>query len=242
MAMRSGLWPGQTAPTIALRRDRRIYFLCKRLLDLAVAASMLVVLAPLLLFVALLVKLDSPGPVIFVQPRIGGRRRKNAQDEEWLIGSFPCYKFRTMYRNCDHSQHEAYMTAFIEGQLPAMACDKAEFKPTDDPRVTRVGRWLRKTSVDELPQLFNVLRGDMSLVGPRPPIEYEVRKYEAWHCNRLAGLPGITGLWQIRGRSQVSFDEMVRLDCQYLQTQSLWLDIQILFLTIPAVLSGRGAR
>jgi lipopolysaccharide/colanic/teichoic acid biosynthesis glycosyltransferase len=113
------------------------------------------------------------------------------------------------------------MATFIQGQLPAAAGDRPEFKSVDDPRVTRVGRWRRKTSLDELPQLFNVLRGDISLVGPRPPLEYEVRQYSDWHCNRLAGLPGITGLWQIRGRSQVSFDEMVRLDCQYLRNQPL---------------------
>jgi lipopolysaccharide/colanic/teichoic acid biosynthesis glycosyltransferase len=242
MATRSGLWSEKYVPTFALQRDRRLYFLCKRLLDLAVAVSMLVVLGPLLLCVALLVKIDSPGPAILAQPRLGGRRRKTAHGEEWLIDTFTCFKFRTIRCNCAHSQHEAYMTAFIEGHLPEAACDRPEFKSADDPRVTRVGRWLRKTSIDELPQLWNVLRGHMSMAGPRPSIEYEVRKYEDWHCNRLAGLPGITGLWQIRGRSQVSFDEMVRLDCQYLQNQSLWLDIQILLLTIPAVLSGRGAR
>jgi lipopolysaccharide/colanic/teichoic acid biosynthesis glycosyltransferase len=224
-----------------LRRRRDAYFVYKRVLDLLISGIAVLVLAPLLLLIAILIKLDSCGPVIFAQKRVGAKRVCDGEDESWYLTSFTCYKFRTMRHNCDPTIHEAFMRAFIEGRVDGSGMEKPAFKTDCDPRVTRLGRLLRKSSLDELPQLFNVLLGQMSLVGPRPPIEYEVRRYTAEHRQRLAAVPGITGLWQVKGRSRVSFDETVRMDVEYIQHQSLWLDLKILILTIPAVLFGRGA-
>ena len=147
-----------------------------------------------------------------------------------------------MVRDADPSPHHAYIKAFIEGRIEASDEAGAKFKLTGDPRVTQVGRLLRRTSLDELPQLLNVLKGEMSLVGPRPVPIYEAADYQAWHYERLMALPGITGLWQVQGRCQVSFEEMIRMDIEYARHQSLWLDLKILFLTLPAVISGRGAE
>jgi lipopolysaccharide/colanic/teichoic acid biosynthesis glycosyltransferase len=159
----------------------------------------------------------------------------------WEIREFPCYKFRSMVQHADPSAHQQFVKAFAEGRVEPSQAGHTRFKLTDDPRVTRVGRVLRKTSLDELPQLVNVLKGDMSLVGPRPVPAYEVAEYRAWHRERLAALPGITGLWQVNGRCQVSFDDMIDMDIEYVRNRSLRLDVKILLLTIPAVLSGRGA-
>jgi lipopolysaccharide/colanic/teichoic acid biosynthesis glycosyltransferase len=147
-----------------------------------------------------------------------------------------------MVEDADSSLHEAFCKAFVEGRIESLDGDESAFKLARDPRVTRVGRLLRKTSLDELPQLVNVLKGEMSLVGPRPVPTYEVAGYQTWHCERLAALPGITGLWQIKGRGRVTFEEMIRMDIDYVRNRSLWLDIKILVFTIPAVLSGRGAE
>jgi lipopolysaccharide/colanic/teichoic acid biosynthesis glycosyltransferase len=147
-----------------------------------------------------------------------------------------------MVQDADPTAHQAFIKAFAEDRVESSGTNGAKFKMTEDPRVTRVGRMLRRTSVDELPQLMNVLRGDMSLVGPRPVPTYEVAEYRAWHRERLAALPGITGLWQVNGRSQVSFDDMIRMDIDYVRSRSLWLDVRILLLTLPAVLAGRGAQ
>jgi lipopolysaccharide/colanic/teichoic acid biosynthesis glycosyltransferase len=148
-----------------------------------------------------------------------------------------------MHTGADHKVHQDYVTAFIKASDQANASAKnGVFKLTDDRRVTKVGRLLRKTSLDELPQLWNVLRGDMSLVGPRPPLPYELEQYEPWHrCRVLEAKPGITGLWQVIGRSRTTFDEMVRLDLRYARTRSFWTDIKILLATPAAVLSGKGA-
>ncbi|MDP8923309.1 MAG: sugar transferase [Chloroflexota bacterium] len=213
----------------------------KRCLDVALTIVALILLAPLLLVIALLIKLDSAGPAVFVQERVGARRRTKDGRMVWEIRNFSVYKFRSMVHNADESVHQAYIKAWIDGQAAA-AHQGVTFKLTKDPRVTRVGRILRKTSLDELPQLFNVLKGDMSLVGPRPVPTYEVAEYQDWHRERLAALPGITGLWQVKGRCQVSFEEMIRMDIDYVRSRSLWLDVKLLFLTIPAVLSGRGAE
>jgi lipopolysaccharide/colanic/teichoic acid biosynthesis glycosyltransferase len=220
---------------------KSLYFACKRCIDAVLATSMLVLVSPLLLLTAILIKLDSKGPIIFVQERVGARRRSNGAGKIWEAQSFPCYKFRTMVQDADPSVHREFIKAFAEGRVEASDADRAKFKLTDDPRVTRVGRVLRMTSLDELPQLVNVLKGDMSLVGPRPVPTYEVAEYQAWHRERLATLPGVTGLWQINGRGHVSFDDMIRTDIEYVHSQSLGLDIKILLLTIPAVLSRRGA-
>jgi lipopolysaccharide/colanic/teichoic acid biosynthesis glycosyltransferase len=231
-----------TLTSKAISRDQVVYFACKRCIDVVLATLLLVVLSPLLLLIAILIKLDTRGPVIFAQERVGTRRRSEDGMAVWEIRTFPFYKFRSMFHNVDQSSHQAYIEAWIEGRIKPSNTAKAKFKLTNDPRVTRVGRVLRKTSLDELPQLVNVLKGDMSLVGPRPVPIYEVAKYEARHYERLAAHPGITGLWQVNGRCQVSFDEMIRMDIEYVRNQSQWLDVKILFLTIPAVLSARGAE
>jgi lipopolysaccharide/colanic/teichoic acid biosynthesis glycosyltransferase len=183
-------------------------------------------MSPFLLLIAVLIKLDSPGPVIFSQKRVGQNDR-----------IFNMYKFRTMHQNSDDEIHKIQIRSYANGTL-----DVAEgVKLKEDPRITRVGRFLRMLSLDELPQLFNVIRGEMSLVGPRPVPVYEANFYKLWQSERLSTLPGITGLWQVSGRSEVSFDEQLRMDIRYIRNQSLWLNIMILLATIPAVFSRRGA-
>jgi lipopolysaccharide/colanic/teichoic acid biosynthesis glycosyltransferase len=222
--------------------NRELYFLCKRSIDVALSVLLLVVLAPLLCLIAVAIKLDGAGPVLFVQDRVGARRRVTRSRTTWEIGRFPCLKFRSMVAGADQSVHQEYVHAFVHDQLTAAEGEGAKFKLAQDHRITQVGRLLRRTSLDELPQLLNVLRGEMSLVGPRPVPPYEAAEYTESEIERLAALPGITGLWQVKGRASVSFGEMIRLDCEYVHRQSLWLDLQILVATIPAVLSGRGAK
>jgi lipopolysaccharide/colanic/teichoic acid biosynthesis glycosyltransferase len=152
------------------------------------------------------------------------------------------HKFRSMVQDADSAMHEAYIRDFVEGRVQPNEEQGGKFKLTNDPRVTRVGRVLRRASLDELPQLFNVLKGEMSLVGPRPVPPYEVACYRPGDHKRLAALPGITGLWQVNGRCQVSFEEMIQMDLEYIRNASLWLDLEILLLTIPAVICGRGAE
>jgi len=210
--------------------DRRR--LVKRAFDLMTASVLLVVLSPLFLLIALLIRLDSPGPALYRQERIGENGRP-----------FTMLKFRSMVRDADPRVHQEYVTDLIRRNVSPQAQSGrgGHLKPQQDPRVTRVGRIIRKASLDELPQLFNVLRGEMSLVGPRPALAYEVAVYKEWHRRRLSALPGITGLWQVVARNQVSFDDMVRLDIEYIEHQSLWYDISILLRTPWAVLTGRGA-
>jgi lipopolysaccharide/colanic/teichoic acid biosynthesis glycosyltransferase len=192
------------------------------------------VLSPVLLVVAATVKLTSRGPVLFRQKRIGQHGKP-----------FTFLKFRSMYINNDASEHKEYVRKLIEGRAEQKA-DAANgntvFKLANDPRITPVGRFLRRTSLDELPQLFNVLSGEMSLVGPRPPVPYEVEVYATWHRRRLLeAKPGITGLWQVYGRSRVEFDDMVRLDLRYARACSPLLDLKILLQTPKAVFGGDGA-
>lgn len=228
---------------MAERRNKDLYFACKRLMDVVIVTFSLVPLLPLFLLIALLVKLDSRGPVFFHQERVGARRRSKNGQTVWEVHNFRIYKFRTMVKDADDSLHRAYIKEFVEGKVEASTHTSAKYKLANDPRITRAGHFLRKTSLDELPQLINVLRGEMSLVGPRPVPEYEVAEYpEAWHHGRLATLPGMTGLWQVQGRGEVPFEEMIRLDLEYVHRQSIWLDMRILFWTIPAVFSGRGAE
>lgn len=232
----------QTA-TLTGDKDSSLYYACKRVMDVILATVLLLLLLPLMVLISILIKLDTPGPIIFKQERVGSRRRPNGQGTIWEVRNFCFYKFRSMLQNADPALHEAYIQAYVEGHVESSDTSQSKFKLSDDPRVTRVGRILRETSMDELPQLIHVLRGEMSLVGPRPVPEYEVAAYrEVWHYGRLAALPGITGLWQVKGRGQVPFEEMIRLDLEYVRHQSLWLDIKILFLTIPTVLSRRGAE
>jgi lipopolysaccharide/colanic/teichoic acid biosynthesis glycosyltransferase len=205
----------------------------KRGLDVAGSLVLLVALGPLLFLLGALVKLTSRGPVFFGQERVGQRMKP-----------FTVLKFRTMYVNADPKLHRDYVTDFIKkSSSQGLTADENRiFKLTNDPRVTFAGRILRKTSLDELPQLWNVLRGDMSLVGPRPPIPYEVEQYKPWHCRRvLEAKPGITGLWQVTGRGRTTFDDMVRLDLRYARTRSLRTDLKILLATPRAVISGKGA-
>jgi exopolysaccharide biosynthesis polyprenyl glycosylphosphotransferase len=205
----------------------------KRSIDIIGSACALVLCSPLLILIAIAIRLTSKGPILFKQARLGqfGAR-------------FTFFKFRSMYVQSSSKLHQDYVRRFIAGgQEPAHPDGQSGiYKIQNDPRVTPVGRFLRKTSLDELPQFLNVLKGEMSLVGPRPPIPYEVEKYELWHRRRFLELkPGITGLWQVEGRSRTKFDEMVRLDLKYGRTWSPWLDIKILLRTPAAVLKGDGA-
>ena len=176
------------------------YHLCKRLIDLVGACGLLIILGPLMLLIALVVKLDSLGPALFIQDRVGARRRRRHGVTSWDITTFRCYKFRSMTHHADSTLHRQHIKAFVEGTLEGAETDQARFKIVHDPRITRAGHYLRQTSLDELPQLFNVIRGNMSLVGPRPVPLYEAEQYQDWHHSRLAALPGITGYWQLKGR------------------------------------------
>lgn len=216
-------------------RARRGALMMKRAVDIAGTSALLLMLSPVLLVIAALVKLTSRGPVLFRQTRIG---RSGLP--------FTFLKFRSMYANNDPKIHQEYVAKFIAGRAAEInngdGAATPVFKIKNDPRVTRVGRILRRTSLDELPQLFNVLKGDMSLVGPRPPVPYEFEKYDIWHRRRsLEARPGITGLWQVSGRSRMTFEEMVRLDLKYARKWSVWMDLKILFQTPKAVFSGDGA-
>ncbi len=226
----------------AIQADRRLYFLCKRAVDITLACLLLLCLSPLLLLIAVLIKLDTPGPVFFVQERVGSRRRTVGGRTVWEIGSFRMIKFRSMVCDADPALHEQYIHAYTSGAADAAEISGSPiYKLVDDPRVTRVGRVLRRISLDEVPQFFNVLRGEMSLVGPRPVPQYEFDDYQDWHKERMAATPGVTGLWQVSGRCANPFDEQMRLDIAYVRNQSPWLDTVILLRTPLAVLSGRGA-
>jgi exopolysaccharide biosynthesis polyprenyl glycosylphosphotransferase len=193
----------------------------KRPLDVIGSLLGLVLLSPLFLIIAILIRLDSPGPILFRQTRIGKDGR-----------AFQFFKFRSMVENAEEMKKKLMHLNELEGPV---------FKISEDPRITSIGRFLRKTSLDELPQLLNVLQGHMSLVGPRPPLPCEVEKYEGWQRDKLTVLPGITCLWQISGRNHIGFTEWMRLDIEYIRRQSLGLDIKILMRTLPAVLSRKGA-
>lgn len=221
------------------------YQIIKRAFDLCLAILLLILLSPLMVLITILIKLNSPGPAIFVQERVGSRRRTQGNISYWKQTTFKCYKFRTMHCNADQSLHQAYFKALINNDCEGMAAlqggDTQIRKMTNDPRITRFGRILRKSSLDELPQLFNVIKGEMSLVGPRPAIPYEVEMYKPWHRKRLETKPGMTGLWQVTSRSRVDFDEIIRLDIQYIKQQSFWLDLKILLKTPFVVISCKGA-
>jgi lipopolysaccharide/colanic/teichoic acid biosynthesis glycosyltransferase len=214
------------------RNAQASYEALKRGLDVIGSLALLLVFSPLFLVIALLVRFTSRGPIFFRQVRIGQRARP-----------FKMLKFRTMFSGVDHAVHQEFVTRFInsDGLINEPGKD-APFKLANDPRITPLGRLLRKTSLDELPQLVNVLLGEMSLVGPRPPIAYEVEQYQPWHHRRvLDAKPGITGLWQVAGRSSTTFDEMVRLDLRHARTCSIWADVKILLATPAAVIVGKGA-
>jgi exopolysaccharide biosynthesis polyprenyl glycosylphosphotransferase len=209
-------------PTIPLHCGQvpEVRLLLKRALDIAFSSLTLIVFSPFLLATAIAIKLDSPGPVFYLSNRIGKKGRV-----------FRCIKFRTMV--CDAERQRAMLIDRNER-------DGVLFKITNDPRITRLGSWLRKYSLDELPQFFNVLRGDMSVVGPRPPIGSEVREYKLSYLRRLDVTPGITGLWQVQARQDPSFDSYISLDMTYVENWSIWLDFQIILRTIGVVLAGTG--
>lgn len=211
--------------------DQRGYGVLKRGFDFIIALTLILLSAPLLIVIALAIKITSRGPVLFVQERVGKGGKP-----------FKFYKFRSMAHNNDTSIHEAYMQKLIRGEIEAGENGEGpSFKMEKDPRITEFGQFIRKTSLDELPQLFNVLNGTMSLVGPRPPIPYEVQAYKSWHLQRLSVKPGVTGLWQVSGRSSIAFDEMVQLDLEYIEKRNALLDLKILLKTIPAALDTNTA-
>ena len=213
---------------------RKVPLAIKRCIDLVGSTAALVFLAPVFAAVAVAIKLTSKGPVLFKQARLGQHGK-----------TFTVLKFRPMRTDCDAKIHQQYVEQFIAGQVDGKSekVAKPVFKIQQDPRVTPVGRFIRKTSLDELPQFWNVLCGEMSLVGPRPPVPYEYRAYEVWHRRRVLEIkPGITGLWQVQGRSRTRFDDMVRLDLRYARAWSIWLDLKILAQTPAAVIHGEGAH
>lgn len=218
-------------PLFALMEDPigRVNRTVKRVIDIVGATLLLVLLFPAFLVIGLLIKRDTPGPVIYKGRRVGRDGHP-----------FTCYKFRSMTDSVADDRHREFMARVIRGAAEVLPDGRKIYKERNDPRITRVGRVLRRYSLDELPQVFNVLKGDMSLVGPRPPVQYEVEQYEEWQRGRLATRPGITGLWQVSGRNEISFEDMVQLDMFYIENYSLWLDFRIMMQTVPAVFRGSG--
>ena len=213
--------------TISIDPD---YLRAKRVLDIAFTLLILLPLSIVITIVAVLILLDSKGPIFYRHKRVG----RNGVE-------FDMFKIRSMYENNDDSIHRNATEKYIKGEaLNAASAADLHYKLSDDLRITRIGRFIRKTSIDELPQFFNVLRGEMTLVGPRPPLPYEVELYTPHDWLRLSGKPGLTGIWQVYGRSRVPFQKMVELDIEYLQHQSLWEDLKLIALTIPIMIQGCG--
>lgn len=220
----------QTAPTQEKIRLDPGYLRAKRLMDLTITLLLSPFLAVVMGITALLIRLDSKGPVLFRQKRVG----ENGVE-------FECLKFRSMYVDSDDAAHRAAVQQFMSGQLIDNGTGAVNrYKLNGDRRITRVGKFIRKTSIDELPQFFNVLRGEMSLVGPRPPVPYEVEFYSERARLRLSSKPGLTGTWQVYGRSRVTYEEMLEMDIGYLQQQSLWQDLKLIVLTVPVMVFARG--
>ncbi|MBN1874058.1 MAG: sugar transferase [Anaerolineae bacterium] len=231
--------------------DRKLYQGLKRVFDVLLSIVLLPFALPLIFVCALAVQLDSDGPAFFIQERVGKDGRR-----------FRIYKFRTMQHNLDDSSHRAFMKAFVNGQIGNVQSEtdlnnvqafhrafissevnsgRQIFKPAHDSQITHVGRILRKTSLDELPQIFNIIKGEMSWIGPRPNVTWEVEAYQPWHYERLEVLPGITGLAQVNGRSGINFDTIVQYDVAYVENQNLGLDLKILWQTVATIFTGRGA-
>jgi len=222
-----------TVETVAIQKTIGInqnYERTKRLLDVIFTLLIFIPLCVIIAIAALCIRLDSKGPVFFRQRRVG----RNGVEFDML-------KFRSMYVNSDDALHRETIAKYMSGQkLLDSTTSDLSYKQVDDPRVTRVGRFLRKTSIDELPQFFNVLKGEMALVGPRPPLPYEVENYNLYHKMRLSGKSGLTGPWQVYGRSRVPFETMVEMDIAYLQRQTLREDLKLIALTVPVMIKGRG--
>jgi lipopolysaccharide/colanic/teichoic acid biosynthesis glycosyltransferase len=225
--------------------DLGMYFVLKRAVDIIFSGLILFFLSPLLAFIAFLIKLDSPGPVFFKQTRVGSCRYSIGTIVLWKRQNFTFYKFRTMTNNSNEEIHKAYMKALISNDQKTMKEMEGDnvymHKLVNDKRVTKIGRYLRKFSLDELPQFFNVLKGEMSVVGPRPAIVYEVEMYSPWFLRRLEAKPGITGLQQITARNIHRFDQQVRLDIKYIENQSLGMDLKIMVKTPFAIFTQKGA-
>ncbi len=221
------------AQQVAVRDDiafEERYLRTKRLLDIVLTLLALIPASFVMLVAAIIIRLDSPGPLIYRQTRYGLNGAK-----------FTFYKFRSMYQNVGAATHEKAIVKWMdESDVLNHDDEDLPYKLGDDTRITRVGHFIRKTSIDELPQLWNVLKGDMSIVGPRPPVEYEVNRYTAYQFLRLSGKPGLTGTWQVYGRGRVSFPKMVEQDITYLRTQSIRYDLKLMFLTVPVMIKGTG--
>lgn len=230
---------------ITTSRNSSLYYLSKRVIDVLVSIIALILLSPFILLIAVLIRFNSPGPVIYTQKRVGSERRKRNGHLCWEQTEFSFYKFRTMVYSADSSVHQAFIKALIdhdEQKIRALKNSDSQLKKlVNDPRVTRLGHILRRSSMDELPQFWNVLRGEMSLIGPRPAIPYEVKMYKPWYFRRFEAKPGLTGLWQVIARSSADYDEMVRLDIEYVDNRSFWLDLKIMLLTPVVILLHRGA-
>ncbi len=226
-------------------QDNWFYRISKRVFDIVVSSLALLAIAPVLAICGVLIKLETRGPVLFKQKRVGLKRNDNGYGFEWELGEFELLKLRTMHFSANPDIHREYARAFIHRDKDRMESIQGNSSSTrkllNDGRVTKIGRFLRRSSLDEFPQLVNVLKGQMSLVGPRPAIPYETEVYEPWHMKRLRVKPGVTGLWQVTSRSSTEFDEMVRMDIWYIEHRSLWLDLKILLKTPAAILSTRGA-
>jgi lipopolysaccharide/colanic/teichoic acid biosynthesis glycosyltransferase len=232
LADRPRIGPSTATDQVHPRRGLvdRIDWAAKRGIDIALASLILVVLAPVMLTIAMVIRLTSPGRALFQQVRVGHGN-----------SPFVMLKFRTMHQGLDDAIHRAYVTAMLVGRATPADPERGVYKLTRDPRVTSIGKFLRKTSLDELPQLVNVLRGEMSLVGPRPALPWEAELFEPRHRVRFAVKPGITGLWQVTGRNALTMQQALDLDVEYVLRRSLLLDLAILVRTVPAVLFSRGA-
>jgi lipopolysaccharide/colanic/teichoic acid biosynthesis glycosyltransferase len=256
--------PEYDLETLYLADDRQVYYAVKRAMDIGIASCLLLLLLPLMILAGIAIFIYSPGSIFFIQERVGAKRRSDGQHSYWEPVTFRCYKFRTMRLNTDPSIHREYIKALIENDesqmqavqdaatrprgvirpeqiISAQAAPTRPRKLVNDARVILPGKILRKLSLDELPQLWNVLRGDMSLIGPRPAIPYEVEMYKPWHKLRLQAQPGISGLQQVTARCTTDFDEQVKLDIEYIERQSIWLDLKIAIKTPLAIISAKGA-
>lgn len=234
-----------SSSVVLLREGRIFYYFIKRVFDILVAGSLLVFFLPIMAVISILIYLYSPGPIFFKQERVGVRRIRRGSAFYWQRENFTLYKFRTMKVNGDESVHKAYVQALIQNDQHTVKMIQGEKsqvrKLTNDPRIILPGKYLRKFSLDELPQFWNVLRGDMSMIGPRPALPYEVEVYKPWHLQRLEAQPGISGLQQVTSRCTEDFDEQVKFDLEYIKQPSLWLDMKIALKTPLMILSTKGA-
>ncbi|MCK6567152.1 MAG: sugar transferase [Anaerolineales bacterium] len=236
--------PGASLRSL-LRDGHFPYYFFKRIMDLLIAGGLLAFFSPLIAAIAILIYAYSPGPIFFKQLRVGAKRVRRGDAYYWEREDFTLYKFRTMKVNGDEAVHKAYVQALIQNdrqKAQEIQGEKSQVrKLTNDPRIILPGKFLRKFSLDELPQFWNVLRGDMSLIGPRPALPYEVEVYKPWHLRRLEAQPGISGLQQVTARCTADFDEQVKLDLAYIENQSLWQDFKIALKTPLMILSAKGA-